>query len=245
MDALASNRQVTKRGFDIRVVCSEAELKKAWSIRYRAYLAVGYIEPSVDERYTDATDFAPGTIQLAAYDGNRCVASMRICHSTNKNDRHLLPCAPYYPDVMTDPDLTSMVEVSRVAIDPDITNTSYRATLYGSLVRTALMSAQVLDAKTILIACKAAWVRFYQVMLGAAAAGQPAFYPPGDIPITLLAIERSAAQRKQRSRNAFFAFGSDEIERLQKSLEKKMPATGGSRASLHVLRTSVERTVSS
>ena len=61
---------------------------------------------------------------------------MRLCFSFPTDPLTSLPCAPYYPALgeLKIKASHGLAEVSRLCIEPEIGNTSYRATLYG-LVR--------------------------------------------------------------------------------------------------------------
>jgi hypothetical protein len=160
------------------------------------------------------------TILLAAYDADVCVGSLRVNFSAPWQSCETMPCAACYADVAAVKSRTpgTIVEMSRLAIDPTITNTSYRTTLYASLLRAGFMAAQAGNVAMILIATKPDWIGFYKKMLGFKAIGQPAHYPPGNIPIALLGGTFGDAQKHQRAQNAFFKITADEIASMKRAI---------------------------
>jgi hypothetical protein len=97
----------------------------------------------------------------------------------------------------------TIVELSRLAIDPSVTNTSYKSTLYAALIRTCLLKPTEADVSLALIATRDKTLPFYLRVLGFEVIAAPRFYPPGDIPITLTALVWKDA-RKSVLRNRFF-----------------------------------------
>ncbi len=212
--------------FDIRVLAREADRSEIFGLRYRAYRDVWGIDESKDDQFRDAFDDSPSTMVLAAYDHGRCVGTLRISFSRPSRGVSALPCAAYYPEIKEIRLHTGgvFVEMSRMAIDPAITNTSYRTTLYAALVRAAFMAAQAANVTMIFIATHADWVRFYEYMLGFKRIGRPALYPPGNTPITLLGGTFAVAQRRQRAQNAFFKITPYEVARMHAAIAPALAA---------------------
>ena len=119
--------------------------------------------------------------------------------------------------------------MSRLAIEPELSNTSYRTTLYASLVRAGFMAAQAAEVSMILIATRPEWVRFYKYMLGFQPIGEPAIYPPGDVPIVLLGGSFAEAQKRQRAQNAFFKITDEEVASMKAAIAPAlaMPVAAG------------------
>lgn len=210
--------------FDMRIVTSLADRQACFALRLRAYAA--YLPPSeipTNGLYTDAFDDLPTTLVMGAYDAGRLVASMRLCFSRAWDSLETLPCAPYYPELeaVKSSSPGALMEVSRVAIDPAITNTSYRTTLYASLVRLGLIAANAADVSTILIATQAASEKFYRYMLGFERIGEPAFYPPGDFKISLLGGAIEQARLRQKTQNSFFRISGDDVARMRQALASR------------------------
>lgn len=213
--------------FDLRFLITQAERDAAFALRYTAYRALlGDELQSATGRYSDAFDDMVSTVAIGAYDGDRLVASMRLCFSRPGEDLSSLPCAAYYPALK---DLKrqasgALMEVSRLSLDPEITNTSYRTTLYATLVRAGLLAAEAAGVSHILIAMQPSSVRFYKYMLGFEVVGEPACYPPGDMKIWLLSGSISQARLRQRMQNAFFRITSEEIQSFRQQLTRVQAA---------------------
>ncbi len=206
--------------FDVHVATVNDDRNEAFRLRYRAYDAAGFPPDDASGSFTDAADTLATTIVVTAYDAARCVGTLRVCFSQPWQPVTTLPCANYYPAIKAIKATAggALVEVGRLAIDPDITNTSYRTTLYAALVRAAFIAAQAGNASHILVTTRPAGVPFYKAMLGFNTVGEPAMYPPGDLPVTLLAGTIGDAGMKQRAQNAFFRITLDEIASMRSSL---------------------------
>jgi hypothetical protein len=209
--------------FQIRVATSDAARQNAFALRYRAYRALGYVEENAAATFADENDALDSTVIFGAYQDNVCIGTLRVSFShvsPAHDDGSTLPCAPYYPEVM---ELKSsafgpIVEMSRLAIDPAFTSTSFRTTLFAALVRAGFLAAQAAEVSTILIATKPEFARFYQYMLGFKVVGQPAAYPPGDHRIVLLAGSFTQAELRQSAQNAFFKITEEEITSMKAAL---------------------------
>lgn len=215
--------------FEIRIQTAPADIAESVRLRYRAYADQGYLAACSSGEYRDAYDTLQTTAMLGAYDGHRLVATMRLCFCLPQHPLSTLPCAPFYPALASrvgDPK-RGMIEVSRLAIEPSISNTSYRTTLYGFMVRSAFAAAWAAEVSTILVATRSDWVAYYKHLLGFEQVGLPAPYPPGDLPITLLAGSLEEAGRRVHVRNRFFRITETELARMRQALQPilSLPAT--------------------
>ena len=207
--------------FELRIVTGDQQRREIYRLRRRAYEKLLEASPCEGEaEFRDAFDELPTTLQIGAYDDGRLVGAMRLCFSRAWDGLEPLPCSNYYPELKSIKRAArgSLMEVSRFSIDTDIANTSYRTTLYASLVRTSLIAAEAADVSTFLIATRPDWVRFYKYMLGFALIGEPAFYPPGDMKIALLGGSLDQARKRQRMQNAFFQIDTREIASMRQAL---------------------------
>ena len=114
------------------------------------------------------------------------------------------------------------VEISRLSIEPDIANVSYRTTLYAFLVRASLTAALATGVSMLLIATRPDWVKFYGYMLGFQQIGEPAFYPPGDFKITLLGGSLEQARMRQRLQNRFFKITEEEVASMKGAIGRTL-----------------------
>lgn len=207
--------------FEMRIVSHPASRRSCFALRFRAYepYLLGGAKPQ-NSLFTDSFDQLPTTLIVGAYDDGRLIASMRLCFSRTSDSLATLPCAAHYPALtaVKAASCGALMEVSRVAIDPSITNTSYRTTLYASLVRLGAIAAEAADVSNILIATQATSEKFYRYMLGFERIGDPALYPPGDFKISLLGGDMRQARLRQKVQNKFFRVGRDEIARMRLAL---------------------------
>lgn len=207
--------------FDLRIVTDGESRGQIYTLRRRAYEKLLDASPCAgDSEFRDGFDDLATTLQIGAYDEDRLVGAMRLCFSRLWDGLETVPCANYYPELKSVKRAArgSLMEVSRFSIDTDISNTSYRTTLYASLVRTSLIAAEAADVSTFLIATRPEWVRFYKYMLGFELIGEPALYPPGDLRIALLGGSLDQARKRQRMQNAFFKIDAREIASMRQKL---------------------------
>lgn len=206
--------------FDIHLLRRPAELSEALRLRHRAYAEQGHIPRVEGAEYRDAHDSYDTTALFGAYDSGRLVATMRVCFSLPGDGLTSLPCAPYYPELsrLAAHSPNGIVEVSRLAIEPGIGNTSYRATLYGYMVRAALAAARAAGVSRIVVATRPDWVATYKHLLSFEQVGEPALYPPGDLPITLLSGNLDDATRRAWMRNRFFRVGEGDVAHMRRML---------------------------
>lgn len=210
----------TKFPFRIDVMHCGEDQSDVFSLRYRAYHYEGHVEVDPCGQFYDRIDYLKTTVQIRAVDRDVCVGALRISFCSAATGVGVLPCAIYYPEVAElgeDPS-RRIVEISRLAIDPEISNTSYRTTLYACLLRAALMAAEASYATDILVATKPESIRLYERMLGCKQLSKPAKYPPGDIEITLLRVPLREARMRQKLQNRFFNISATEISSMRDAL---------------------------
>lgn len=194
--------------------------REAFALRYRGYVHAGLIEPSPFEIYTDAYDDLGTTLVAALHRRGACIATLRISVYLPGTEGPSLPCEKVYPEVAALKAKANgpVVELSRLSIDPDINNTRYRARLYAAAIRAGIMACIALDARHLLAATQTKWQSFYEHVLNFKALGPPQFYPPGDVPVVLLARELDADLRKRMARNMFFRIDQSEVDDLRARL---------------------------
>jgi hypothetical protein len=219
--------------FEIRLLTRPSDISEALRLRFKAYADQGYVARADGAEYRDAHDDMSTTAIFGGYDNGRLVATMRLCFSLPGDDLSNLPCAPYYPALAAYKATAAdgLVEVCRLGIEPAIGNTSYRATLYGFMVRSAFAAARAVGVSAIVVATKPDWVPYYKHLLSFEQMGEPAFYPPGDIPITLLAGHIDQASHRARMRNRFFRVSDDDIARMRRMLAPLLAPEVGAVAS--------------
>lgn len=194
--------------------------REAFALRHRGYVHAGLIEASPFGIYTDAYDELPTTLTAALFRRGACIATLRLSFYTPGARGPALPCENVYPEI---PGIKAaanglVVELSRLAIDPEITNTRYRARLYAAAIRAGVSACLALDAKHLLVATQTKWRSFYEHVFGFKAVGPAQFYPPGDVPVILLARPLDDGLKGRIARNMFFKIDPAELEDLRTRL---------------------------
>lgn len=199
--------------------------REAFALRYRGYVDAKLIQPSPFEIYTDAYDDLETTLVAALYRRGACIATLRLSVYAPGREGPALPCEKVYPEVepLKAQAQGPVVELSRLSIDPAITNTRYRARLYAAAIRAGIMGCIALDARHLLAATQTKWQSFYEHVLDFKALGPAQFYPPGDVPVVLLARELDAALHKRMARNMFFRIDKAELD----DLSRRLPGMAG------------------
>lgn len=190
--------------------------REAFALRYRGYVNAGLIEPSPFEIYTDAYDELGTTLVAALYRRGACIATLRLSVYVPGSEGPALPCEKVYPEIeaLKANAKGPIVELSRLSIDPEINNTRYRARLYAAAIRAGIMGCIALDARHLLAATQTKWQTFYEHVLDFKTVGPAQFYPPGDVPVVLLARELDADLHRRMARNLFFRIDKAELEEL-------------------------------
>ena len=94
----------------------------------------------------------------------------------------------------------------RMAVAPELTNTSFRTTLYASLVRAGLIIAHAGEADYGLISVNPSQVRFYEMMCGFKALARADDYPGINAPAVLMGRNFRALNARRIAQNPFFRF---------------------------------------
>lgn len=222
--------------FQIRIVTDRREKRDVLALRYRAYRAKWNIPPEASGVFQDEHDQSTDTMLFSALENGCLVGSIRISFSAPGAAIATLPCASHYPVVRHMKALhrrAMFIEVSRLAIDPDIVDPAYRTALYVSLIRACFASADAAEATYILVATKPKWVPFYQYLLGLERIGQPSIYPPGDNVIALMSGHFAAIRERQRAANAFFRNPAPEIDLIRAAVQMRLKAKESAHANAH------------
>ena len=212
--------RVTVRWFS----SGEGDRRDALALRYRAYHTSGYIETSRWGIYTDPYDDVPSTVIAGLFRHGACIATLRLCFYHPGAAGPALPCETVYPEVeaIKAGATGTVVELSRLAMDPSITNTRYRARLYAAAVRTAVIACAAFDAQQLLVATLLKSRQFYEHVLGFEVAAPPRHYPPGEFQIILLSRHLNADARQRLMNNIFFKFDEQEIADVRAIIAPKL-----------------------
>lgn len=215
-EALAHDEALAPN-IEARWFASNGSKRDLFALRHAAYLKAGLIEESPFGIFADAYDELPTTITAGLFRGEHCLSTLRLSYFTPGSDAACLPCEKVYPEIKAIKERATgtVVELSRLAMDPTITNTRYRARLYAATIRAAVLACLATDAKQLLVATQTKWRKFYEHVIGFETVAPPQFYPPGDVPVVLLSRAVDAALERRLERNAFFKIGEAEIAEMR------------------------------
>ena len=187
------------------------------ALRHDGYVAAKLIEPSPWGIYADPYDDLPTTVTAGLFRRGACTATLRVSYWVPGAEDPVLPCENVYPEIAaikanaTGP----VVELSRLSIDPTINNTRYRARLYAAAIRAGIMACIAMDAKHLLVATRSKWRSLYERVFDFKLAGEPQYYPPGNIQIYLFQRELDDKLLSRMANNMFFKTDEAEIDELR------------------------------
>jgi N-acyl-L-homoserine lactone synthetase len=190
--------------------------------RYRAFQAAGWIPPNSAEEFVDDYDQLPSTFSIAAFHNGTCIGSVRLAFGGSGHPTGTMPCESQFPNEMQElnPDREKkLVEFSRMAIEPVLTNRSFRTTLYATLVRASVILSTAADADIAVVGVHRMVSRFYQAMCGFQVIGRSARYAEIQEPTDLLAVRFNEIEQRRRRSNAFFAVSDVELSSARDTLK--------------------------
>jgi hypothetical protein len=201
--------------------------RDALALRHRGYVRAGLIEPSPFGIYTDAYDDLPTTVIAGLFRRGACIATLRLSFYTPGTTGPALPCEKVYPeaDAVKARAKGLVVELSRLSIDPDITNTRYRARLYAAAIRAGVTACIAMDAAHLLVATQTKWRKFYEHVMDFKVMGPPQLYPPGDVPVVLLERALDDGLKRRIAKNMFFKIDDAELQELRTLLPRLVGAS--------------------
>jgi N-acyl-L-homoserine lactone synthetase len=194
--------------------------REAFALRHKGYAEAGLIEPSPFGIYSDAYDELPTTVVAGLFRRGVCIATLRLSFYAPGMTGPSLPCEKVYPEIEAIKGRATglVVELSRLAIDPTITNQRYRARLYAAAIRAGVSACIAMDAKHLLVATQTKWRSFYEHVLDFKVTGAPQFYPPGDVPVVLLERDLDDNLKRRVAKNMFFRLDGAELDDLRTRL---------------------------
>jgi N-acyl-L-homoserine lactone synthetase len=205
----------------LRIYCSTSDLGDLFRLRYRAFREAGWIESNPEGRFSDRFDRLPSTFAVGAFHKGNCVGSVRLAFGGLGYERCSMPCEVQFPQEiaqLADADRGRFIEFSRMAVEPSLTNRSFRTTLYASLVRAGFILSYAANVDVALIAVHKKISLFYQHMCGFRVVARSESYVGIAEPTHLLAREFHALDARRQQRNAFFSFSEEEIARARRTL---------------------------
>jgi N-acyl-L-homoserine lactone synthetase len=198
---------------DIKVFAPGTDKRDIYRLRYRAFIADGVITPRDDGLFFDDFDELTTTSIIGAYSNGTCVGSFRLAFGSPDGEKPTMPCQTIFDEVndLEREGFQSLVEFTRMVVAPELTNTSFRTTLYATLVRAGLMVAHAARVDYGLISIHPDKVRFYEMMCGFKSIARAETYPGINAPAVLLGRDFTALDLKRTRQNPFFRISASEI----------------------------------
>lgn len=213
---LDSNAGDAAKNFPIalRIYSSTSDRTDLDRLRYKAFRDAGWIAENAQERFIDRYDGYDSTFAVGASHNGTCIGSLRLAFGGAGYAAKSMPCEELFSKEIHELNAAGgrrMVEFSRMAVDPSLTNRSFRTTLYASLIRAGLILSAAADVDTVLIAVHRNASAFYQAMCGFKIAGTSDAYLGIQEPTNFLSLEFSEIEARRRRVNTFFGYSAHEV----------------------------------
>lgn len=210
---------------ELHIANTQHQAHEIYALRAEAFRESGWIDGD-DTAFSDEFDALPTAILIAATSRGRLVGTIRVS-VTGADGSVSMPCEQEFPEKLAairSEGRGRLAEFCRIAVDPAITNSSFRATLYGSLVRSGMLVACAADVNYAFAAVHARISRFYQHMFGFTRLAKSEAYGIINQPTQLLGLEFQALVRRSSERNGFFHVSPQEIALARRHLTSTHPA---------------------
>jgi len=210
---MAGNGKPSKLPIEFRTCTVDSAKDDLYSLRYRAFIKEGIITPRDDEMFFDVYDDLATSCSLGAYHDGACVGTFRLAFGQGRPGAETMPCQSGFPLValLEKQGFHRVVEFGRMVVEPSLTNTSFRTTLYASLVRAGLIVTKAGGADYGLISVHPKVARFYELMCGFSVLARAESYPGINAPAVLLGRDFRILDQKRIAQNPFFYIASNEV----------------------------------
>jgi N-acyl-L-homoserine lactone synthetase len=204
----------------LRIYSSTSDKRELYRLRYRAFRAAGWIADSRQQEFSDRFDALASTFAVGAFHNGECIGSLRLAFGGGESQGSM-PCQEQFATeigALAAAGDHRLLEFSRMAVEPSLTNNSFRTTLYASLVRAGFILAHAAEVDVAVIAVHRKFSPFYQAMCGFRVLGKSDDYGGIAEPTHFLGRNFQGLDDRRLQRNAFFRFTPDEVERARQSL---------------------------
>lgn len=209
---------------EFSVARTAKEYNEIFQLRRLAFAEAGWIDPETDS-VTDPLDDLPTSVLVAARAEGRLVGSLRVSIGPQGSRVPSLPCEIEFPGELQTvrKDFKRPAEFCRVAIDPELSNRSFRTTLYGNLVRSAMLVAQAARVDFALAAVHSKLSLFYQHMIGFRPIAKSDGYGVIQQPTHLLGGRFVDLVERSNRRNKFFHVAESDVLSARRVLQLTHP----------------------
>jgi Acetyltransferase (GNAT) domain len=215
----------------LKVFDPGTDKRDIYALRYRAFIEDKVIEPREDGLFFDDFDELCTTCVIGAYNNGTCVGSFRLAFGEGMPGCCTMPSQTLFDEIGTleEAGYLSLVEFGRMVIAPELTNMSFRTTLYAALVRAGMMIAHAAEVDYGLISVHPDKARFYEMMCGFRSIARAESYPGILAPAILLGRDFHALEAKRARQNPFFRISSAEISSARNQLFPALSVAARSR----------------
>ncbi|WP_408056560.1 N-acyl amino acid synthase FeeM domain-containing protein [Tardiphaga alba] len=200
-DLSARNHELLDR-VDYRLVETEAEKEAIYSLRYRAYLHEGAIEPKAERRLKDRFDDLPNSWTFGIYMDGELASSLRI--SVGSPDNPETPAVDAFGDI-----LRPQIEAGKTIVDPnrfvaDPANRTRFPELPYLTVRLGYVACAYFNADIGTATVRAEHRAFYRRVFLQTPLCEPRPYPTLVKPLCLMAADFNVVREKIFERYPYF-----------------------------------------
>ena len=222
---LDNNNGDTAKNFPIslNIYSSRSDMTELHRLRYRAFLAAGWIKENDAGMLSDRFDGLGTTVAVGAFYNGACIGGLRLAFGGADAPPLSMPCEDEFADqvhALIVQGSKRLVEFSRMAVDPALSNRSFRTTLYASLVRAGVILTIASHVDMAVVAVHKNVSPFYQAMCGFEVLGTSPSYAEIEEPTEFLGLRAHALDERRKQRNGFFAFSPEEIAAAERALAR-------------------------
>lgn len=222
---LDNNNGDTAKNFPIslEIYSSRSDKTELHRLRYRAFLAAGWIKENDAGTLSDRFDDLGTTVAIGAFHNGACIGALRLAFGGAGASPLSMPCEDEFPKevhALIADGGQRLVEFSRMAVEPALSNRSFRTTLYASLVRAGVMLTIASRVDMAVVAVHKNVSPFYQAMCGFEVLGRSASYADIDEPTEFLGLRAQALEARRKKRSGFFAFSPEEVAAAERTLAR-------------------------
>lgn len=222
---LDNNNGDTAKNFPISldIYSSRSDLTELHRLRYRAFLAAGWIKENDTGMLSDRFDELETTVTVGAFHKGACIGALRLAFGGAHAPPFSMPCEDEFSQevgALLAQGEQRLVEFSRMAVEPTLSNRSFRTTLYASLIRAGMILTTASHVDVALAAVHKNVSPFYQSMCGFKVLGTSASYAEISEPTEFLALTSRALDERRKQRSGFFAFSPEEIASAESTLAR-------------------------
>jgi N-acyl-L-homoserine lactone synthetase len=205
----------------LRIYALTSDKTELYQLRYRAFLDAGWIAANTEGKFIDRYDGLASTFAVGAFHNGACIGSLRLAFGGAGYLAHTMPCEDQFTTevrALNPARHYRTVEFSRMAVEPSLTNRSFRTTLYASLIRAGVILSNAADMDIALIAVHRRTSPFYQAMCGFKVAGKSDAYLGINEPTDFLTLQFSEIKERRMRSNTFFAFSEHELHSAREAM---------------------------